>query len=153
MDRGNNAAPPAAPRGASRASRRAGGRARRTATAFPLARRAASDSRSPGPGAHRAGMVAPHGRGHARLLSRRRCAGPPLLALPRGPVRAGRHPTMVRTRGVRMSLFAELAAVTNFSFLRGASHPHEIVGQAAELGLATIGIADRNTLAGVVRAH
>src|SRR5262245_26744342 len=60
---------------------------------------------------------------------------------------------MVRTRDVCMSSFAELAAATNFSFLRGASHPHEIVGQAAELGLAAIGIADRNTLAGVVRAH
>src|SRR5262245_29826189 len=59
---------------------------------------------------------------------------------------------MVRTRDVCMSSFAELAAATNFSFLRGASHPHEIVGQAAELGLAAIGIADRNSLAGVVRA-
>ncbi len=49
--------------------------------------------------------------------------------------------------------FAELAAMTNFSFLRGASHPEEMVARAAELGLAAIGIADRNTLAGVVRAH
>ena len=49
--------------------------------------------------------------------------------------------------------FAELAAMTNFSFLRGASHPEEMVRRAAELGLAGIGIADRNTLAGVVRAH
>jgi error-prone DNA polymerase len=52
-----------------------------------------------------------------------------------------------------MAAFAELIAATNFSFLRGASHPHEMVGQAAQLGLAAIGIADRNTLAGVVRAH
>ena len=52
-----------------------------------------------------------------------------------------------------MSRFAELVAATNFSFLRGASHPHEMVEQAAELGLAAIGVADRNTLAGVVRAH
>ena len=52
-----------------------------------------------------------------------------------------------------MTAFAELVAATNFSFLRGASHAHEIVGQAAALGLAAIGIADRNTLAGVVRAH
>ncbi|HEU0059385.1 MAG TPA: error-prone DNA polymerase [Hyphomicrobiaceae bacterium] len=52
-----------------------------------------------------------------------------------------------------MVAFAELIAASNFSFLRGASHPHEMVGQAAELGLAGIGIADRNTLAGVVRAH
>ena len=52
-----------------------------------------------------------------------------------------------------MSRFAELIAATNFSFLRGASHAHEMVGQAAELKLAAIGIADRNTLAGVVRAY
>ena len=52
-----------------------------------------------------------------------------------------------------MTPFAELIAATNFSFLRGASHAHEMVGRAAELGLAAIGIADRNTLAGVVRAH
>src|SRR5271168_2354875 len=43
--------------------------------------------------------------------------------------------------------------MTNFSFLRGASHPEEMAARAAELGLAGIGIADRNTLAGVVRAH
>ena len=49
--------------------------------------------------------------------------------------------------------FAELGAMTNFSFLRGASHPEEMVARAAELGLSGIGIADRNTLAGVVRAH
>jgi error-prone DNA polymerase len=52
-----------------------------------------------------------------------------------------------------MTVFAELVTATNFSFLRGASHAQEMVGQAAELGLAAIGIADRNTLAGVVRAH
>ena len=52
-----------------------------------------------------------------------------------------------------MTRFAELAAATNFSFLRGASHAQEIVLQAKTLGLAAIGIADRNTLAGVVRAH
>ena len=52
-----------------------------------------------------------------------------------------------------MTPYAELVAATNFSFLRGASHAQEMVGQAAELGLAAIGIADRNTLAGVVRAH
>ncbi|HZY20764.1 MAG TPA: error-prone DNA polymerase [Beijerinckiaceae bacterium] len=49
--------------------------------------------------------------------------------------------------------YAELAVTTNFSFLRGASHPQEYVAQAAALGLKAIGIADRNTLAGVVRAH
>ncbi len=49
--------------------------------------------------------------------------------------------------------YAELDARTNFSFLEGASHPAELVRQAQHLGLAAIGVADRNTLAGVVRAH
>ncbi|MFA5969829.1 MAG: error-prone DNA polymerase [Sphingomonas sp.] len=49
--------------------------------------------------------------------------------------------------------FAELAAATNYSFLRGASHPGEMVAQALALGLGGIGIADRNTVAGVARAH
>ncbi|ACT60172.1 error-prone DNA polymerase [Hirschia baltica] len=49
--------------------------------------------------------------------------------------------------------YAELAVTTNFSFLRGASHAEEFVAQAKNLGLSAIGIADRNTLAGVVRAH
>jgi error-prone DNA polymerase len=52
-----------------------------------------------------------------------------------------------------MSAYAELAVTTNFSFLRGASHPEEMVAAAAELGLAAIGIADRNSFAGVVRAY
>jgi len=49
--------------------------------------------------------------------------------------------------------FAELVAATNFSFLRGASHPGDMVGEAIALGMRAIGIADRNTVAGVVRAH
>ncbi len=49
--------------------------------------------------------------------------------------------------------FAELATMTNFSFLRGASHPEELVAKAAALKLHGIGVADRNSLAGVVRAH
>jgi error-prone DNA polymerase len=49
--------------------------------------------------------------------------------------------------------YAELAVTTNFSFLHGASHPKEFVEQAALLGHAAIGIADRNSLAGVVRAY
>ena len=50
-------------------------------------------------------------------------------------------------------VFAELVAGTNYSFLHGASHPSDMVGQALALGLQGIGIADRNTVAGVVRAH
>jgi error-prone DNA polymerase len=49
--------------------------------------------------------------------------------------------------------FAEMVAATNYSFLRGASHPAEMVWRAAMLGMDGIGIADRNTVAGVVRAH
>ena len=49
--------------------------------------------------------------------------------------------------------YAELAATTNFSFLRGASHPEELARQAAALGLTGIGIADRNSVAGVVQAY
>jgi error-prone DNA polymerase len=52
-----------------------------------------------------------------------------------------------------MSAYAELAVTTNFSFLRGASHAEELVDRARELGLAGLGIADRNSVAGVVRAH
>ncbi len=48
--------------------------------------------------------------------------------------------------------YAELAAATNFSFLRGASHPHDMVSRALELGHTGLGIADRNSVAGVVRA-
>jgi error-prone DNA polymerase len=53
----------------------------------------------------------------------------------------------------RSPRYAEFAVTTNFSFLRGASHPEELVEQAKALGLAAIGIADRNSVAGVVRAH
>ncbi len=49
--------------------------------------------------------------------------------------------------------FAELGVTTNFSFLRGASHPDEMVRQAAHLGYRAIGITDINSLAGVVRMH
>jgi error-prone DNA polymerase len=49
--------------------------------------------------------------------------------------------------------YAELAVTSNFSFLRGASHPEELVEQAAALGYRAVAIADRNTLAGIVRAH
>ncbi len=52
-----------------------------------------------------------------------------------------------------MTAYSELAVTTNFSFLRGGSHAEELVARAKGLGLSAIGIADRNTLAGVVRAH
>ena len=49
--------------------------------------------------------------------------------------------------------YAELQTTTNFSFLRGGSHPQELVAQAKALGLKALAVTDRNTLAGVVRAH
>lgn len=49
--------------------------------------------------------------------------------------------------------YAEIGITTNFSFLRGGSHPQDYVHQASKLKLSAIGIADHNTLAGVVRAY
>jgi len=49
--------------------------------------------------------------------------------------------------------YAEIAVTSNFSFLRGASRPEELMATACLYGYAAIGIADRNTLAGVVRAY
>ncbi|MEP7107018.1 MAG: error-prone DNA polymerase [Ferruginibacter sp.] len=49
--------------------------------------------------------------------------------------------------------YTELQVTTNFSFLRGASHPGELVEQAAALGYSEIAITDRNSFAGIVRAH
>ncbi|MHC4048646.1 error-prone DNA polymerase [Bradyrhizobium sp. 25ACV] len=48
--------------------------------------------------------------------------------------------------------YAEIGITTNFSFLRGGSDPRAYVHQASKLGIPAIGIADHNTLAGVVRA-
>ena len=50
-------------------------------------------------------------------------------------------------------MFAELSITSNFTFLRGASHPEEYMARAAELGLGAIAIADENSVAGIVRAH
>ena len=49
--------------------------------------------------------------------------------------------------------YAELCCKTNFSFLEGASHAEELANRAAELGYSALAITDRNSLAGVVRAH
>jgi len=49
--------------------------------------------------------------------------------------------------------YTELQVTSNFSFLRGASHPEELVEQAATYGYKEIAITDRNTFAGIVRAH
>ncbi len=49
--------------------------------------------------------------------------------------------------------YVELHVTSNFSFLRGASHPEELIEQAAAYGYKEIAITDRNTFAGIVRAH
>src|SRR5690348_2119712 len=49
--------------------------------------------------------------------------------------------------------YAELQVTSNFTFLRGASHPDELVVAAAALGHAAVAITDRNSFAGIVRAH
>jgi error-prone DNA polymerase len=49
--------------------------------------------------------------------------------------------------------YVEFAVASNFCFLRGASHPEELMVQAASLELAGLGLCDRNSVAGVVRAH
>ena len=51
------------------------------------------------------------------------------------------------------AMYAELQVATNFSFLQGGSHPHELVAAARALGLEAIAVTDRNSLAGIVRAH
>src|SRR5438046_1335265 len=51
------------------------------------------------------------------------------------------------------SAYAELHCKTNFSFLEGASHPDELVNRAVELGYRALAVTDRDSLAGIVRAH
>ena len=50
-------------------------------------------------------------------------------------------------------IYAELQVTTYFSFLRGASSPAELFEQAKLLGITALGIVDRNSLAGIVRAY
>ena len=79
---------------------------------------------------------------HVTVARSSNSAVPPPLPLPaRG--RGGANPSPP---------YVELATTTNFSFLRGGSHPRELVKQAHALGHAAIGITDRNSVAGVVRA-
>lgn len=61
--------------------------------------------------------------------------------------------SLVLARGMVLMRYAELHCLTNFSFLEAASHPEELVTRAAELDYSALAITDRNTLAGVVRAH
>src|SRR5436305_3077425 len=60
---------------------------------------------------------------------------------------------MNRAVRIKAAAYAEIGITTNFSFLRGGSHPQDYVHEASDLRLPVIGIADHNTLAGVVRAY
>src|SRR6185369_12171198 len=93
------------------------------------------------------------GKTEPRLFPHRGYRRPSLLALSRRVLRARNRDALVHARALCMTEFAELCAATNFSFLRGASHPAEMVIQAQSIGLKGIAIADRNTLAGVVRGR
>ncbi|CAN5590271.1 error-prone DNA polymerase [soil metagenome] len=76
--------------------------------------------------------------------------------MPESPLPKFRSPPpSPETAGVAPSThaYAELEAMTNFSFLEGASHPDELVYRAAQLGYRAIAVTDLNTLAGVIRAH
>jgi error-prone DNA polymerase len=69
-------------------------------------------------------------------------------------VRTARHAGLSMVSFPEISpRYAELQVTTNFSFLRGAAHPDELVVTAAALGHRAIAITDRNSLAGIVRAH
>ncbi len=52
-----------------------------------------------------------------------------------------------------MSTYVELQVTTNYSFLRGASHPEELMAQARAMGHATLAVTDHNTLGGIARSH
>jgi error-prone DNA polymerase len=69
-------------------------------------------------------------------------------AVPLFPGRARKRPRLPGE-----PVYAELLTASNFSFLRGASHPEELAAAASALNLAGFAIADRNTLAGIVRGH
>jgi hypothetical protein len=77
---------------------------------------------------------------------------------PIGLVRHRRYryiwPVSRRSRGhARCCPYAELHCLSNFSFLRGASHPEELVERAHALGYGALALTDECSLAGVVRAH
>src|SRR5262249_39879966 len=78
--------------------------------------------------------------------------------MPEPPLLPKRRPALPETALANGTLpragkYAELQCRTNFSFLEGASHGDELVNRAAELSYTALAITDRNTLAGVVRAH
>src|SRR4029077_7761784 len=62
-------------------------------------------------------------------------------------------PSIPCTGVTELSRYAELHCLSNFTFLRGASHPHELVERADALGYSALALTDECSVAGVVRAH
>ena len=75
--------------------------------------------------------------------------------MPDPPILKKRKPELapISIGASRGPKYAELRCKTNFSFLRGASHPDELVNQARSLNYSALAITDLNTLSGVVRSH
>src|SRR5205814_10473098 len=86
-------------------------------------------------------------RHRPRLFRRPRHAWRGALVVPRS------RRSVVRARDLRLMPYAELHCISNFTFLRGASHPEELVARAHKLGYAALAITDECSLAGIVRAH
>ena len=138
-----------------------GSGAGRSTADVPLARYPAQGRSRRRTGTAGAGMVARTDR-NAGLLPCRGRSRPTLLGLPRRSVPPGSRGALVSARGVSVTaptapvagpVYAELQVATNFTFLRGASHAEELALSAAALGHAAIAVTDRNSLAGIVRAH
>jgi error-prone DNA polymerase len=76
-----------------------------------------------------------------------------LAGMPDPPLSKRRPVPAELLQAVAAAPYAELHCRTNYSFLEGASHPDELVQQAAALGYRALAVTDRESLAGVVRAH
>jgi error-prone DNA polymerase len=74
-------------------------------------------------------------------------------SVPGGAPGVGDEPIDAGAPGHALPAYAELHCVSNFSFLRGASQPQELVWRAHQLGYAALALTDECSLAGVVRAH
>ncbi|MCA9038450.1 MAG: PHP domain-containing protein, partial [Planctomycetaceae bacterium] len=86
-------------------------------------------------------------------LKRRHRAKPNVDQTLRDDINGGLSPLSSPDQANDTVPYAELHCRTNYSFLEGASHADELTARAVELGLNSIAVTDRNTLAGVVRAH
>ena len=69
------------------------------------------------------------------------------------PTHRGTRPLPAAEAGRLLPAYAELMALSNYSFRIGASHPEELVERAYAIGYAALALTDECSLAGVVRAH